>query len=38
MALRGATMKELMDTASHWASNKTADDYIAEVVRRVNKI
>lgn len=37
MALNGATMEQLRNKASHWASSKTVDDYIDEVVRRLNK-
>ena len=37
MALRGATMEQLRSKASHWASSKTVDDYIDEVVNRLNK-
>ena len=37
MALRGATMDELLTSAKHWVSNQKANEYIDEVVSRLNK-
>lgn len=38
MALNGATLEQLRSHASHWASKKTVDGYIDEVINRLNKI
>lgn len=38
MALNGATLEQLRIHASHWASPKTVNEYLDEVMNRLNRI
>ena len=38
MALNGATIQQLRDHASHWASKKTVNEYLDEVTNRLNRL
>ena len=38
MALMGATMEQLRSHASHWASKKTVDEYLDEVINRLRRL